>query len=110
MVRATALLLSLLLAVLGGCRSVDWQADLVTALQQARSERADLVVFFALPGRDASDRMQASLRDPEVIAALAHGDFQAAVADGVQRKGLYATWVGFGEGMGIAVLDGEGRC
>lgn len=87
-----------------------WQDDIAVALRASRSTGQDLVVFFALPGRDASDRMQATLADPVVLAALADGEFAATIADGTARANLYATWIGGGEGMGIAVLDGEGRC
>jgi len=98
------------LAALAGCTTVHWQDDVVVALRQARDAQQELVVYFALPSRDASDRMQGSLADPAVLAALADGGFLAAVADGTTRQGLYATWIGGGEGMGIAVLDGQGRC
>lgn len=91
------------------CASARWQTELQPALSAARARRQDLVVFFALPGRDASDRMQASLTDPQVLAALAAGRFAAVIADGAQRDRLYAQWIGGGEGMGIAVLDGQGE-
>lgn len=89
---------------------VAWQDDVAAALRSARAARQELVVFFALTGRDASDRMQRSLDAPAVLAALADGGFAAAVADGMARQNLYTTWIGGGEGMGIAVLDGDGRC
>lgn len=94
-----------------GCAStVTWQQDLPQALAASRQSHQDLVVYFALPGREASDRMQASLSDPAVSAALREGGFEAAVADGSQRAGFYSRWVGGGsEGMGIAVLDATGR-
>lgn len=87
-----------------------WQDDVVVALQRARAQQQELVVFFALPGREISDRMQGALQDPVVLDALADGDFAAAVTDANVRKNLYSAWIGFGEGMGIAVLDGQGRC
>ena len=94
-----------------GCAAApQWQQDLPQALSAARAGGRDLVVYFALPGRDASDRMQAQLDDPAVIAALAAGGFDAVVADGLEQKRLYQEWVGFGEGMGVAVLDPEARC
>lgn len=100
----------LLLALVAACTAAPaWQGDLQQALLTARGERRELVVFFALPGRDQSDRMQASLGDPAVLAALAAGDFVAVTCDGQERARLYDEWVGGGEGMGIAVLDGEGR-
>lgn len=99
------------LAVLAACTAAPrWQDDVGIALRDARAAERELVVYFALPGRDASDRMQKSLDDPAVRDALADGGFAAAIADGTARKNLYATWIGGGEGMGIAVLDGKGRC
>jgi len=100
-----------LLALLAACAAAPaWRGDLQGALTDARAAGRDLVVFFALPGRDASDRMQGSLGDPAVLAALAAGDFAAVTCDGQQRARLFDQWIGGGEGMGIAVLDGEGRC
>ena len=94
-----------------GCvAAARWQDDVTLALRDARATGRELVVFFALPGRDASDRMQASLTDATVLAAVAEGGFVAAVADGAVRGNLYAAWIGGGEGMGIAVLDAQGRC
>lgn len=87
-----------------------WLDDLPQALSLTRRAGRELVVFFALPGREMSDRMQARLDDPVVIAALARGGFAAVVCDGVERKRLYGAWIGGGEGMGIAVLDGAGQC
>lgn len=96
--------------LLGGCAAAPrWQDDLQLALSQTRARGQDLVVFFALAGRDASDRMQGNLTAPAVLDALAAGGFAAVVCDGFVRQGLYKQWVGFGEGMGIAVLDGDGR-
>lgn len=94
-----------------GCVAVvpAWQQDLPRALSSARAKGQDLAVYFALPGRVASDKMQASLADPVVGDALRDGGFQAVVCDGSARQRLYAQWVGGGEGMGIAVLDGTGR-
>jgi tetratricopeptide (TPR) repeat protein len=53
--------------------------------------------------------MQASLSEPQVRTALGDGGFAAVVADGSARERLYTQWIGGGEGMGIAVLDGGGR-
>lgn len=99
-----------LLLLLFGCAAApEWNRELLPALSAARRRQQDLVVYFALPGREASDRMQQSLTAPEVEAALAAGGFAAAVADGVAHARLYGEWIGGGEGMGIAVLDGVGR-
>lgn len=99
------------LLMLGGCAAAPrWQDDVVAALRLARAAQQELVVYFALPGRAASDRMQASLTAPVVLDALADGHFLATVADGTARANLYAQWIGGGEGMGIAVLDADGRC
>jgi hypothetical protein len=96
--------------LLGGCAAVpEWQTDLRVALSAARDGRQELVVYFALPGREASDRMQRALAEPVVGRALAAGDFAAVVADGVAHSRLYAEWLGGGEGMGIAVLDAMGQ-
>lgn len=94
-----------------GCRTaVAWRADTVAAITEARARGQELVVFFALPGRELSDRMQQQLDAPSVQAALADGDFAATIADGVLRKNLYQAWIGFGEGMGTAVLGTDGVC
>ncbi len=86
-----------------------WQDDMPRALANARAAQRELVVFFALRGRVTSDRMQDSLGDPAVAAALADGAFDAVVADGKERARLCAEWVGGPDGMGIAVLDAAGR-
>jgi len=100
-----------LLALLAGCATPpEWQHDLTAALSATRQAKQELVVFFALPGREMSDRMQARIDDPVVMAALARGGFAAVVCDGVERKRLYGAWIGGGEGMGIAVLDPDGAC
>jgi hypothetical protein len=80
------------------------------ALPAAQAAGQELVVFFALAGRPASERMQAGLQDPEVLAALRAGRFATAIADGTARADLFAAWLAGREGMGIAVLDAEGRC
>ncbi|MCA8951023.1 MAG: hypothetical protein KDE27_16075 [Planctomycetes bacterium] len=100
---------AVLLALAAGCAAPRWQDDVIVALQQARRGGDDLVVFFALDGRDASDRMKARLSEPTVLDALARGGFAAVVADGFARKNLYGEWIGGGEGMGVAVLDGGGE-
>lgn len=103
---------ALLLLAAGACAApaIAWQDDLTAALAAARAAGQDVVVFFALPGRDASDRMQRELGAAEVAAALRAGGFAAAIADGVQRQQLFAAWIGGSEGMGIAVLDAGGQC
>lgn len=99
------------LVLLAACAtSTRWQRELLPALSRARRAARELVVYFALPGRDASDAMQARLADPAVIAALTAGGFDAVVVDGFERSRLYGEWIGGGEGMGIAVLDAAGRC
>ena len=96
---------------LASCQStVGWQGDVVGAIAEARRAGQELVVFFALPGRELSDRMQGTLGASVVQAALCDGGYAAAIADGVQRKNLYQAWIGFGEGMGIAVLGTDGQC
>ncbi|MCA8976682.1 MAG: hypothetical protein KDC98_18315 [Planctomycetes bacterium] len=106
MTRAAALAA---LVGLAACATPRWQDELLPALSDARAAGREVVVFFALAGRDASDRMQGWLDDPRVLAALGRGGFAAVTCDGFENKRLYQGWVGFGEGMGIAVLDGEGR-
>lgn len=97
--------------VLASCHStVGWQPDVAAAIANARRDGQELVVFFALPGRELSDRMQGTLGDAAVQEALADGGYAAAIADGVVRKNLYQAWIGFGEGMGIAVLGTDGQC
>lgn len=97
--------------LLAACSSTaTWHPDLQHALAQSRQSLQDLVVYFALPGREASDRMQSSLSDPAVSAALREGGFRAAIADGSSSTGFYSQWVlGGSEGMGIAVLDATGQ-
>ncbi|HEU4420344.1 MAG TPA: hypothetical protein VFT55_15510, partial [Planctomycetota bacterium] len=97
--------------LLAACASTaTWHPDLQHALAQSRQSHQDLVVYFALPGREASDRMQARLSDPAVAAALREGGFRAAIAAGSSSAGFYSQWVlGGSEGMGIAVLDAAGQ-
>jgi hypothetical protein len=97
--------------LLAACSSTaTWEVDLPQALAASCSSCQDLVVYFALPGREASDRMQSSLSDPAVSAALRECGFRAAVADGSLHAGFYSRWIGGGsEGMGIAVLDATGH-
>jgi len=88
----------------------EWQHDMQVALSESRQASQDLIVYFALPGRDASDLMESRLGDPVVIAALQRGKFAAVIVDGIERKRLYSEWIGGGEGMGVCVLDGQGYC
>ncbi len=106
---ASALLLGSCQGLVGG-GTVAWQDDVAAAIAGARRTGQELVVFFALPGRELSDRMQGTLGASVVQAALCDGGYAAAIADGVQRKNLYQAWIGFGEGMGIAVLGTDGQC
>ncbi|MBL8747719.1 MAG: tetratricopeptide repeat protein [Planctomycetes bacterium] len=97
-------------ALLLGCAAAPrWQDDLPRALADARAAQREIVVFFALRGRVTSDRMEESLPDSTVGAALADGAFDAVVADGKERARLCAEWVGGPDGMGVAVLDAAGR-
>ncbi len=102
----------LLTCCLAACAAapLPWNADVPAVLAGARAAGADVVAFFALPGRELSDRMeQQALRDDAVLAALARGGFHSLWLDGFTYQRLYAQWVGGGEGMGICVLDGEGQ-
>jgi len=104
-------LLGACLVLLAACAAAPaWRDDVAVALAAARTEQRELVVYFALRGREASDRMERSLQEPAVGAALAAGGFLAVIADGAERRDLYRAWIGGGEGMGIAVLDAGGRC
>lgn len=101
-----------MLAVLVGCAAVPpaWPADVAATLATARAAGSDVVVYFALPGRDQSDRMDREvLRSPVVLAALRRAQFHSLWLDGFTYHKLYAQWVGAGEGMGVVVLDGTGR-
>ena len=70
------------LALLCGCATPPaWQSDLPAALSATRAARQELVVFFALPGREMSDRMQARIGDPVVMEALV--SIKRAGADGI---------------------------
>lgn len=110
-VPSRALLLSLLIpACAGAPPGAAWNQDLLGELAAARREGREVAVFFALPGRDASDRMErAALPDPVVRAALAEGGFRSARADGFQHQRLFAQWIGGQEGMGLAVADARGE-
>ncbi len=110
-VNARTVWLAVCAVALAACAAAPrWDDDVLVALRQARGAQQELVVYFALPGRELSDRMQASLQDGVVLEALGDGGFASAIADANARKNLYTAWIGFGEGMGIAVLDGQGRC
>jgi tetratricopeptide (TPR) repeat protein len=103
---------ALLIPLLAGCATAPpaWTGDSLQAFGAARAARGDCVVYFALPGRALSDRMQQqALPDAAVLAALRAGAFHSLWLDGVQQSRLYEAWIGSGEGMGVCALDGEGR-
>lgn len=87
-----------------------WQRDVSLAVSQAQARGQDLVVYFALPGQDRSDAMEAQLADEVVLAALAAGGYSAVVANAIDRKRLYEAWVGGADGMGMCVLDENSYC
>lgn len=100
---------------LAGCAVVPppapWQGDVTATLAAAQAAGADTVVYFALPGRDLSDRMeQNSLPSAPVVDALQRGGYWSARVDGFAHAARYDEWVSFGEGMGLCVIDAEGRC
>lgn len=99
------------LLLLAGCAApaAHWRDDLPAALTSARAERRDVVVFFARPGVDASDRTVAGLTDAEVGAALAGGGYVAVLVDAAAQERLFERWLGGREGFGVSVLDQEGR-
>lgn len=104
--------LPLVAVLLCGCSAPppSWQGDPRAVLGSARAEGREVVVFFALPGRELSDRMeQAALPDARVAEALRAGGFSCLRLDGAAHARLYAQWVGGGEGMGTVVLDDAGR-
>ena len=87
-----------------------WAVDAAPTLAQAQARGADVVVFFALPGRQLSDQMeQESLNAPEVLDALRAQGFYSLRLDGFSRQRLYDHYIGGGEGMGVCVLDEQGR-
>ncbi len=87
-----------------------WGDDLTATLVAGRQEGRHVVVFFALAGREASDRMAArTLHDPAVLAALREGGYLSVRVDGFARQRLYQEWLGSGEGMGIAVQGPDGH-
>ena len=87
-----------------------WAVDAVSTLAEAREQDADVVIFFALPGRVLSDQMERdSLTAPEVLEALQEQRFHSLRLDGFSRQRLYDNYIGGGEGMGICVLDKQGR-
>ena len=97
------------LALLAACAAPPrWQQDLNVALREARRAGREVVVFFALPGRELSDRMEARIDHPVIMNAIGRSGFAAVRCDGVARKRLYGAWIGGGEGMGVAVLDRQG--
>lgn len=104
--------LALLMALCGACVSAPepWAADLLPALSSARKSGRHVVAFFALPGREQSDRMEREcIGEPVVRDALRRGGFASVRLDGFQQQRLYGEWVGGGEGMGLCVLDRDGK-
>jgi hypothetical protein len=86
-----------------------WSEDATATLAAARRDGADLAVFFALPGRDQSDRMERTcLHDAAVERVLVAGGFRSLWLDGFAHRRMYEAWIGGGEGMGVCVLDGNG--
>lgn len=78
--------------------------------QREGSLAVPMVVYFALPGREQSERMAAqALPDPLVTAALSAAGFDSCSVDGFALRQRYDEWVGGGEGMGIVVLDEQRR-
>lgn len=105
------LLLFVALLLAAGCATPpEWHRDVPNALTAARKTGREVIVYFALRGHDASDLMESQLTDPVILDALSRRDFDAIIADGVVLKRLYKEWIGGGEGMGVAVLDGNGYC
>jgi len=104
-------LIAIVLCGLAGCRAAPTWGDVgVAAAAQPSALGADTVLYFALPGRELSDRMeQGSLVAPPVLMALRRGGFESRRVDGFAGRELYAQWVGAGEGMGIVVLDAQGE-
>jgi tetratricopeptide (TPR) repeat protein len=101
---------ALALIVLVACSPPSSDRGSVAWRHECATPGRDTIVFFALPGRDLSERMeQETLRDAAVLAALAHGGFDAVRLDGFADQQLYAEWIGGGEGMGVCALDAEGR-
>lgn len=97
---------------LAGCAGTPgrWSDDSAGTLREARAVGRDAVIFFRLAGREQSDRMQrVVLLAPEVTVALDAGGFASLSMDGFAQQRLYSQWIGGGEGMGVCVLDSEGR-
>lgn len=93
-----------LAVVLAACVAPAWRPT-----PGACGEFADTVVYFALPGRDLSDRMAAvALPSPEVLTALQDGGLASRTLDGFAHADRYRAWVGSGEGMGVVVFDADG--
>ena len=87
-----------------------WAVDAAATLDSARSQGEAVVIFFALPGRHLSDEMEReSLGAPEVLDALREQGFYSLRLDGFARQRLYDRYIGGGEGMGVCVLDEQGR-
>lgn len=106
-----SLVVLFLAAVLSGCAvAVPWRVAADPASVFLRSDGRDTIVYFALPGRELSDRMeQGTLNSTLVLAALQRGDFCTAWLDGFRRADCYDAWLCGGEGMGVCVLDAAGQ-
>ncbi len=84
--------------------------DADATLARSRALGRDVVLFFALPGRDASDRMERETwTDPRVHRAIADGGFLLTRVDAFVEVDRYRALIGGGEGMGVCVVDTEGR-
>ena len=93
----------------GACRSVLIWSPLRDETA-CTTPGADTVVYFALPGRELSDRMEREcLGDPLVLAALRDGGFASRRVDGFAWRDAYERWIGAGEGMGVVVIDEDGN-
>ncbi len=112
MPRSSLLHAGVLSSLLGACATPEPWLDQGPAevLSQARRRGLDTIVYFALPGRDLSEQMEAvSLPSPEVLTALDQGRFASMRLDGFDHQRLYSVWIGGGEGMGVCALDRQGR-
>ncbi len=87
-----------------------WASEAAGVRAAAQAQGAELVLFFAIEGREQSDRMeQQALRDAQVLQALRDGGFRSLRLDGIAERDLFRRSIGGAEGMGIAVLDAEGQ-
>ena len=103
--------MSALVCLAAACSSpLPWATQALPTLAAAKAHHAAVVIYFALPGRDLSDRMELeSLGAAEVLAALREQDFYSLRLDGFEHQRLYGAHVGGGEGMGLCVVDRDGQ-